>query len=96
MNENCVFCGTPKDRHYDGVQCPMGADTWSSTQKFTPDSTDPKEKAMTKDQAEDLTSHINRMAETNIAAWKAAEEARKAQRDLDSFIHSLQYPPKEV
>lgn len=36
MTRNCKLCGTPKEEHYDGSQCPMGQDTWSSTQLFTP------------------------------------------------------------
>jgi hypothetical protein len=36
MEERCVLCGATKEIHYDGVQCPVGPDTYSSTQEFTP------------------------------------------------------------
>lgn len=34
--DTCQLCGAAEDSHYDGVQCPIGPDTWSSTQVFTP------------------------------------------------------------
>lgn len=36
MDERCVLCGTEEERHYDGVQCPIGDGKFSATQAFTP------------------------------------------------------------
>lgn len=30
----CQLCGAEKHEHYDGEQCPVGPNTWSSTQRF--------------------------------------------------------------
>ena len=32
--KRCILCGSPKEAHYDGSQCPIGPDTWSATQTF--------------------------------------------------------------
>jgi hypothetical protein len=35
MDERCIFCGAEQERHYDGVQCPVGEGKFSATQRFT-------------------------------------------------------------
>lgn len=35
MDERCVLCGAEEERHYDRVQCPVGEDKFSATQRFT-------------------------------------------------------------
>lgn len=51
--------------------------------------------ALTKDQASDLKSHVARVVETELSLQKAIATRDRAQDNLNSFVHKLEFPPKQ-
>lgn len=46
---------------------------------------------LTKDEVSDLNSHVSRVLETGVTAFSSNLAHKEAQRQLEIFIHGLQY-----